>query len=498
MSNHIRVSSSIVLALAGIVSCGDSESAPDRGEPAGQWGAAAGGCGGESNGCEAGSAGGSAGSPGSGGAGESGAGGASPGCGPMVGSASTGTTYYVATTGDDSYSCAEATDIATPKRNLMGPDGGIACMQTPGDALLLREGTYEAISNQTQDFPAGTSWDEAFTVAAYPGETVTLPGMTFGDCCDNPPLPQMSYWIFDGLHLVSTDPGNNALIYTGAHVDHLRFIHMEVTNNNASNGDPSPTDWSNSAGNTTGNCIAGAGSYLEFIDIEIHHCGAYGVYYTGQDTLFDRIEMHDVHGYGFHLYHSDLADVHRNTVRNSEFYNIIPVTPAGTYPGLAILLARGEGNAAYNNVVRDSGGGVASGNGAWGSKIYNNTVYNTDVGIRVGGASDVVVANNISWGNRVDIDDCGAECGATGNVFESNICSTDAHDYGAVACTLVDPRFADAAASDFHLLPCSPAIDAGLPFDEVTTDYDCVARPQGVAHDIGAYEFVGTPGPCGR
>jgi hypothetical protein len=46
----------------------------------------------------------------------------------------------------------------------------------------------------------------------------------------------------------------------------------------------------------------------------------------------------------------------------------------------------------------------------------------------------------------------------------------------------------DAAADDYHLAPGSPAIDAGEALSGVTIDRDGVERPQGGAHDAGAYE----------
>lgn len=52
-----------------------------------------------------------------------------------------------------------------------------------------------------------------------------------------------------------------------------------------------------------------------------------------------------------------------------------------------------------------------------------------------------------------------------------------------------DPRFVDAASGNVHLLPGSPAIDAGVAIDGLTVDYDGVARPQGNGVDIGAFEY---------
>ncbi len=56
---------------------------------------------------------------------------------------------------------------------------------------------------------------------------------------------------------------------------------------------------------------------------------------------------------------------------------------------------------------------------------------------------------------------------------------------------VVDPQLVDVAGQDYHLKVGSPAANAGLPSTGLTTthDFDGVARPQGVAHDIGAFEL---------
>ena len=43
---------------------------------------------------------------------------------------------------------------------------------------------------------------------------------------------------------------------------------------------------------------------------------------------------------------------------------------------------------------------------------------------------------------------------------------------------------------DYHLMMDSPALNAGIPSVGLTTthDYDGVGRPQGSAHDLGAFE----------
>ena len=49
--------------------------------------------------------------------------------------------------------------------------------------------------------------------------------------------------------------------------------------------------------------------------------------------------------------------------------------------------------------------------------------------------------------------------------------------------------FVSAAAHDYRLAAGSPAVDHGVAVAEVTTDRAGVARPQGTAFDIGAYEM---------
>lgn len=303
--------------------------------------------------------------------------------------------YYVATNGNDNRSCDAAQNINMPKRNIMGTRGGIACMQTPGDKLLIRGGTYaESINNYTAPYPlpSGPDWDNAFTVAAYPGETVIVPGISIATD-DNLNL-NLSYWIFDGLHAVNNNPGTEEAIWMRS-PDHLRFINMEAT----TVGRPAQ-------------CVQGGGNFIEFINVEVHNCGdpsggvAYGFYWTGHDTLFDQIKLHDTTGYGFHFYDSGCDAGVRpcpdgNTVSYSEIYN------TGTLQGSAgILFAFGDGNQAYGNIIRNNNSGISIAYGASNTQVYNNTIYgNSYDGISNGAGwggkpnSNTIIENNIVTNN---------------------------------------------------------------------------------------------------
>jgi len=54
----------------------------------------------------------------------------------------------------------------------------------------------------------------------------------------------------------------------------------------------------------------------------------------------------------------------------------------------------------------------------------------------------------------------------------------------------VNPLLKAPGSGDFHLLTGSPAIDAADPAATATHDYNGSIRPQGVASDMGAFEFT--------
>jgi parallel beta-helix repeat protein len=300
--------------------------------------------------------------------------------GTSVGKAA-GDTYYVAQNGSDENSCATARNIDTPKRNIMGDNGGIGCMQGPGDTLLIRQGTYpESINNYTASLPSGADWHNAFTVAAYPGETVVIQQIAIAT--DDHVNLNLAYWIFDGLHVVNNVPDGGEAIWMRS-PDHLRFVNMEVTMDSREGAA----------------CVLGDGNFIEFINVEVHRCGnltapvdpnengTHGIYWSGSDSLFDHVKLHDTTGYGFHIYNGDCEGddcPERIRISNSEVYNT----------GTGILLASGDGNQAYGNIVRNNRFGIDVGYGASDAKIYDNKVYqNNHTGISSGAG----------WGNRPDM-----------------------------------------------------------------------------------------------
>ena len=175
-------------------------------------------------------------------------------------------------------------------------------------------------------------------------------------------------------------------------------------------------------------------NFAEFVNNNIHNNGrlcncGYGIYAGGGNHLIERNNIHHNYGYGLHLYSED-GNVHDNIVR----YNLIHDNDLGVPLGARIygaIIAAGQNHLIYNNVIwNDPGGGIQI---DWkspsGTKIYNNTIYNTGTsaqgsgyGISIGAgstATNIVVKNNMVYQSGG-----GILIGAgTGNVVSNNLTS---------------------------------------------------------------------------
>lgn len=369
-----------------------------------------------------------------------------------------GTTYYVSTTGSDSNAGTLSKPFATLAK-------GTSVLK-PGDILYVRAGTYA--ENLVDKLPSGTK-DAPITVAAYPGESVTVrPGS------GNFVLRiqgAVSYVTIDGLILDGTGTAS-ANVYIVA----------------LSTGTPSHITIRNSEIENAGTqgiiveCVPGYATpdYNQFVNDKIHDNGStdfnHGLYIQSSYNLIDGVDVYRNAGWGMQIYMEtgvNGVNAGHNTVRNSMFHDNARVGGRG----VGIGVYKGDDNLVYNNLVWNNKVGISVDYGATNSKIFNNVVYaNLDVGFRIGynaGATNTTIQNNIIFQNtNGDIQNYG-----TGTVANHNLLNT------------TNPLFVDAANHDFHLQTGSPAIDAGITLTAVPTDFDDITRPQGLGYDIGAYEY---------
>jgi parallel beta-helix repeat protein len=129
--------------------------------------------------------------------------------------------------------------------------------------------------------------------------------------------------------------------------------------------------------------------------------------------------------------------------------------------------------------------------------LTNNTLYdNGEIGVLVGGGAPLTLTNNIIVSHTVGISVTeGATATVRYTLWHDN--DTDIGGGGTISHTQPvygDPAFVAPSGHDYHLTIGSAARDAGDPAGVPPApdhDRDDVARPQGMAVDIGAYEWRG-------
>lgn len=379
-------------------------------------------------------------------------------------------TYYVAPTGSNSHTCAQAESVGTPKQTFAGSTGAWTCLAPGrGDTVYLRGGTYaEQWYYGSMEVPGGTSWATATTLASYPGEWATIRAPSGSAVLDL----GTNYLIYDRLR---ADAAHVRYALSNIHGHHQRFQRGELFGCGGGVAISTPPQPSEDGSP----CVQFGNAYNELLTSDIHgsqisHC----IYAGGDYGLIEGNTIHDCGGFGVQIFDGGFPATSANhiIVRGNRIYN------NGAFRGYGgVTVGSGTGNQIVNNLIYENYGGIWVYKAGTNTQVWHNTLSNNpNWGIQVYfEATTAWVQNNIISGS-------GANADASGDTtYSANLCSA-----AGVGCTLVGtPRFVDAAQHDFHLQASSPAIDTGTAVAAVTTDVDGAPRPQGAGVDIGAYEY---------
>jgi hypothetical protein len=364
-----------------------------------------------------------------------------------------------------------------------------------GDTVIVKPGTYpERVVPQNSGAPGA-----AITFRAEPSRSVTMYGFD---------TVNASYLRIQGFNITTIDALSG---WTEGYGVFVRSDHVEVLDNyfydlktTAIQGywhDPYPQD-AHIAGNKIyhsqmGIGITGSDWLVE--DNEVERLFNYGGGDSDYSRFFgdDHVIRHNYfHGTDFSEIGSAHVDCFQTFDNNGESgHNILfdGNTCADFHQGLMgeAIYYHDISHLTFRNNVFMHGG-------AWGLcindlsdiTVVNNTFSDIQyhgIGMSGSQAKNLVVENNIFYntGTSYWFPDGSGSWGDHNLVYQSQ----DPPVAGAHDLIGVDPRFVDAAKEDFHLLPGSPAIDAGASLGEVASDHDGAARPYAGGWDIGAFEF---------
>jgi hypothetical protein len=412
------------------------------------------------------------------------------------------TNRYVSTTGTDTGTC---TNSASPCLTLNYTAGQMA----GGDTMFMcaaacnGAGSGTFTENLIDAIPAG-SMGAPTIITVFAGETITMAHT--GACCQVIVMTGSNesyggtaqYITLDGFKIDGNGNYPNA-IKTYGRPPNITVQNMEIFN--------------------TGDAILGGGdsfivrnsNIYNFGTIDDYAPGYASMYLMGNNMLIEGNLIHDgVNATGINVWRADgsvpgFPSGSGIVIRNNKVWNIHrhAATLDTTYYASAGMGCAFNGGpvtcSIYNNVIWDTDMGLSTSYLSTKSTVYNNTVFHTR---KWNGATNGYVG--CMWLNHsTDTDFKNNICWDTINVYENELgetftAGTNLCDFVNTGCTVTsNPLFVgptSGASANFHINSGSPARNAGANLSfAFTTDKDGLIRPLVSPWDIGAYQFSGAP-----
>jgi len=366
-----------------------------------------------------------------------------------------GNTFYVATTGNNSNPCSEASPCATPDHAFS--------IASPGDTVQVAPGTYDYGNSAAQFMKSGTA-----------GNYITVTCAARGAC-----------------KIQNSVTGNSTVVYLGG--SYIAFDGFEVTN-------------TSSSGNNLGLYVTTP--YVKIAHNTIHHietdCGSNGgggIQIAGSGS--SNSGLHDI-------------TIDGNLIYDISYRNGSPSCTSSTVQTDGILAeTAGTNLIVTNNVIYHTSGGwgilVGNSNATFNnvsSVIANNTVFSATGGIIIMSGNGTTISNNIVAYTGQQTGRCGisAPQGVAVTYLNNDLWNNNGGNYclewgtsdqsvhsgdisvdPALGTTFVNWK-AD-GSGDYHEKIGSPTIDRGtMTAGAPAADFDSNPRPHGSGSDIGAYE----------
>jgi len=443
----------------------------------------------------------------------------------LAGSAASGTTYYVATTGSDTTGDgSSANPWASIQHAVDATTDGTNPVVIAGDTIIVRDGAYVGARIDRSGAPgAPITLKAEHAGQAHINTIVGNSRMRHGSMLEIEKFypGHVEYWVVDGF-----DVDGSEQPHTGSHYG------IDVRSDAQLSQDQQ-------------------GNHITIMNCNTHNAWRTGIF-SGFVNYLD-IENNTTHDNSEHgIYNSNSGDYGCN--RGNAIYSNV----GASIQNNADWSSGGDGIMDYwvheRNLCHDNGNGLNFSGLEW-STARNNLLYKVGKGVTYYGGSCAVTANNNRFVNNTVVlfagtgyydvlinDDAGLTVKGLGmRIFNNilyhytnssgrgSICVSSSSlpdfqsDYNVVmhyfalddngsqmdisawrvraldthsveAATGSDVNyFVNPSTYDYHLLSASPARDAGTALYDVAEDLEGNARPAGPAYDIGCYEYGASP-----
>jgi hypothetical protein len=365
----------------------------------------------------------------------------------------TAATYYVAPSGSDSNNGSSASPFKTLQK--------AADAVSPGDTVIIRNGTYTGGSNAVVDIHrSGTA-----------GQWITFKGENLWGA------------IIDGRNF-TTHHGLN--IESGVGYVRIEGLQIQKTIEGGISANENTHDlyyYRNLLHDIGRICTDTSGGQVGFRDKS-----------TSVRITYDSNVMHTIgrlhpadgcsYSTGNYKNHDHGVYLHGKSIKiiNNVFYNFRSGWPIQSSQGASDWVIANN-TFAFANPNR--AGQIVLWEGNTNFVIANNVFFQPDRAAifldPCGGKSNITVRNNISTGDMLYDDDSGR-----------NTCSGITLTNNKI---LTDPRLVDPGKLNFRLTSASPAVNQADASVSPSIDQEGAARPQGGGYDSGAFEFGGQGAP---
>ncbi|WP_375506740.1 choice-of-anchor Q domain-containing protein [uncultured Nostoc sp.] len=413
----------------------------------------------------------------------------------LISSISNATTYYVSGKGNDRNS---GRTTSSAFRTIQRA----ADLTNPGDTVLIMNGVYKNAhpSGAVIDIKRSGRANAWITYKAYPGQR-----------------PKLQH---NGWHGISINDGASYIEVNG----------LEVVGNNGkmtrSYGLSQKYNQSNPL--TNGNCIGiegeqdGRSHHIRILNNKVHDCGGGGISAIQSDYVtIDNNEVfnnawYSVYGCsGISLLNNWNSDNNQNykmfVTRNKVYNNkmLVPWISNGKIQdgngiiidramnkqkGSKLSAYRGRTLIASNISYKNGGGGIHTYQSENIDIVYNTSYLNNQSPEILYGQISINASNNINVLNNILYSERGkpinVRYGGNNVRFDYNLnANSSLINASGSSDMIADPLFMNPYAGDFRLKSTSPAINSGMKFNSVKTDFTGDPRVKGSRSDRGAYEM---------